>query len=87
MVAVDHAAQPARQLLARCSGEYAEVAANRKVRSVAGNQDGANAGVLRDLGRRLGEIGGHVGIDRVALLRSVEAQGRNAIGEIEQHRA
>jgi hypothetical protein len=31
------------------------------------------------------EIGGHVRIDRVALLRTVEAQGRDAIGEIEQH--
>jgi ABC-type branched-subunit amino acid transport system permease subunit len=57
----------------------------RTVTNGAGDQDGANAGVLGYLGRRLGEIGGHFGIDRVALLRTVEAQGRDAIDEIEQH--
>ena len=70
----------------RGSDEHAEVAADRKIRSTADNQDSADAGVLGDLGRRLGEIGGHIGIDRVALLRTVKAQGRDAIGNIQQHR-
>ena len=42
MIAVDHAAQPVRQLLARGTGKQAEIAADRKIRSVAGDQDGAD---------------------------------------------
>src|SRR5580692_1212584 len=85
MVAVDHAAQPVRQLFARSSSEYAEVATDRKVPTTASDQDGANASVLGNLGRRFGEIGGHVRVDRIALLRAVETQSRHAVGEIEQH--
>jgi hypothetical protein len=87
MIAVDHAAKLIRQLFARGSGEYREVAADRKIRTIAGDQHGADARVLGDLGCRLGEIGGHVGINRVTLLRTVEAQRGNATGEIEQHGA
>jgi hypothetical protein len=42
MKAVDHAAQPVRQLLARRSRKQAEVATDREVRPVAGDQDGAD---------------------------------------------
>ena len=42
MIAVDHATQPVRQLLARSSRKQAEVATDREVRSVAGDQNGAD---------------------------------------------
>ena len=42
MIAIDHAAQAVRQLLARRSRKQAEVAADGEVRTIAGDQDGAD---------------------------------------------
>lgn len=64
--------QPVRQLLARGFREQAEVAADRKVRPVAGDQHGADIRPLGNLGCGFGKIGRHVGIDRIAVVIAIQ---------------
>ena len=71
MIVVDHAAKQGFGNCSRAVCEHPEIAADDKVRSIAGDQHGAHIGPFGNLGCGLGEIGGHLRIDRVALIRAI----------------
>ena len=71
-------------MLACGAGKKPKIAADRKVWPVARDQDRADIRAFGNLRRGLREVSGHALVDRIALVRTVQAQCSDATFEIEQ---